>query len=373
MKKIIAATGIAAALMGAAGTASAEVVYMGGVLGLKPNFSTITPLKPADRCGASCKRLYWDNVNVPSGTRAIAKQAAVYGDGPDTWWTFSGSTDSAIEYLTLYGNDHQDTWYLVGSPSVPGNGNTTISWYELPEGDFSNVYFVVNNRDSVAQPRKPLVSLWYHLNGYDNLDLNKPSRVEIDPRTGATILYFDAKPRTTLFTLLFARPSSTTTASSTTLTTSSATPTPEPVSEASASPTPQRVGPIRKLLQRLAAGRSESATVTGRSTPPMASRSAERVSPDSTFSPTSAPRTDSRASVTANPGEVGDEGDNDNGAASVGRRSGEDSPAATRTQRSLDRQAARNDRRAARNTRQLERRVERAERQRSTVSGTGNE
>jgi hypothetical protein len=178
-----------------------QTVYMGGLLGVRPNYASITPLSPDQKCGTGCAQIKYDNINVTSGTQALTTWITANGAGPDTFWTFSESTDSAIQYLSTHANDMSDHWFLLGSPSAPGNYNTTSSWMQLPAGDYSNVTFVVRQYDSVADipagsanSAKSNVSLGVHTSGYNNLNLTSPAATWVDPRTNATVLYYLTYP-----------------------------------------------------------------------------------------------------------------------------------------------------------------------------------
>lgn len=151
---------------------------MAGLFGVKPDYSTITPLKPADVCDDACHYIRHDNISVQSGTRNLDAWLDEYGTGPDTVWTYSQSSVSAMEYLSANPNDLSDQWYLLGTPEG----------FSLPSGDYSNVTFVVVEGDRVATGSGTLRT---HINGYDNLDLNNPSSSSVDPDTGATTLRFD--------------------------------------------------------------------------------------------------------------------------------------------------------------------------------------
>ncbi|KRE27288.1 hypothetical protein ASG82_12705 [Mycobacterium sp. Soil538] len=182
---------------------------MGGVLGIKPNYASIVPLSPEQKCSTGCLQIKYDNITVSSGTTALTTWISANGVGSDTFWTFSESTDSAIEYLSTHTNDMSDHWYLLGSPSTPGNSNTSTSWRQLPVGDYSNVTFVVRQYDSVADypagsanKARSNASLSVHRSGYDKLDLTRPSATWVDPRTGATVLYFITYPLPIINTLL---------------------------------------------------------------------------------------------------------------------------------------------------------------------------
>ena len=181
---------------------------MAGVLGIKPDYAGIVPLSPEQNCGSTCVQITYDNITVSSGTTALARWIGANGAGSDTFWTFSESTDSAIEYLSTHTNDISDHWYLLGSPSTPGNSNTGPSWRQLPAGDYSNVTFVVLQYDSVAD--RPAgsanqagsnISISVHRNGYNKLDLTRPAATWVDPRTSATVLYFSTYPLPIIKTL----------------------------------------------------------------------------------------------------------------------------------------------------------------------------
>lgn len=181
---------------------------MGGVLGIKPNYASIVPLSPEQKCSTGCLQITYDNITVSSGTKALTAWIGANGVGSDTFWTFSESTDSAIEYLGTHTNDMSDHWYLMGSPSTPGNFNTSASWRQLPAGDYSNVTFVVRQYDSVADypagsanQARSNVSISVHRSGYDNLDLTRPSATWVDPRTRVTVLYFSTYPLPIIKTL----------------------------------------------------------------------------------------------------------------------------------------------------------------------------
>ncbi|WP_163720520.1 hypothetical protein [Mycolicibacterium psychrotolerans] len=189
------------ALVSAIDPTAPQLVYMGGVLGIKPNYASIVPLSPEQKCSTGCLQIKYDNITVSSGTKALTTWIGANGVGSDTIWTFSESTDSAIEYLSTHTNDMSDHWYLLGSPSTPGNFNTSTSWRQLPAGDYRNVTFVVRQYDSVADypagsanQARSNASLSVHRSGYDNLDLTRPSTTWVDPRTGVTVLYFTTYP-----------------------------------------------------------------------------------------------------------------------------------------------------------------------------------
>lgn len=189
MKRFLRLFAFIVALLALAPTASAEVAYMSGLFGVKPDYSTITPLKPADVCDATCHYIKHDNISVQSGTRSLGAWLGEHGAGPDTVWTYSQSAASAMDYLSTHPNDLSDQWYLLGTPK-----SAARQGFSLPAGDYSNVTFVVVEGDRVATGK----GTWRaHVRGYDNLDLNNPKSSSVDPTTGATTLYFAAPTTTT--------------------------------------------------------------------------------------------------------------------------------------------------------------------------------
>lgn len=171
--------------------AQAEVTWMGGLWGTHPNYASITPLTPADKCGTTCERIAYDNWSVQSATKSFNSWWLAKGAGADTHWFYSESTDGYIKWAQTHPNDLADHIYLIGSPSTPGY---TDNGYYLPAGDYSNVTFVVRQGDSVATNSG---SLSTHLSGYNNLNLNNYTSKTVDPRTGAAVLYFAAPATTT--------------------------------------------------------------------------------------------------------------------------------------------------------------------------------
>ncbi len=91
---------------------------------------------------------------------------------------------------------------LLGSPETPGNTYPYEGYkggHGLPQtGNYDNVYFVVREYDGIADaPYDKFnflallnASVSTHLAGYEDLDLDNPDAVYVDPKTGAKTLYF---------------------------------------------------------------------------------------------------------------------------------------------------------------------------------------
>jgi hypothetical protein len=165
-----------------------QVVQMAGLGGAKPAYSTITPLNPADKC-LLCTQIKYNNFTAQDAANQLAAWQFVNHLGPDTIWAYSLSSYGAVLYLRTHTNDLQDTYYLLGTPA-----NTP----SLPTGDYSNVYFVAVQHDSVVFPDDPNASFTQHLTGYNGLDLTQPTSTTVDPRTGASTLFFASPTPTTV-------------------------------------------------------------------------------------------------------------------------------------------------------------------------------
>jgi hypothetical protein len=103
-----------------------------------------------------------------------------------------------IQYLNAHPEDTTTQFYLLGSPSTPGDA--TLNVQKLPTGHY-NVTFVVRQYDIAAD--KPAgtannargnLSQSIHLNGYNNLNLTAPAITWTDPRTGSVTEYFLTYP-----------------------------------------------------------------------------------------------------------------------------------------------------------------------------------
>ncbi len=248
MKKTIAALTLTTVALVGAGNADAQVTKMAGLWGVQPNYSSITPLAPADACGLLCTQIKYNNLTVASAVSAINAWEAVNSGGVDTHWTFSLSTDGQIRSIATGVYDPTDTYYLLGSPSTPGYSS---NGYFLPTGDYSNVYFVVAQNDSVANPG-PGSNLSCHVSCYNGIDLNAPTSSTVDPRTGAHVLYF-AAPTTV-------RKTAAATTAPLAVEAVEATPTPKPLARVVKHVVKQAVTEHRQKVTQRAAQRQERAS-----------------------------------------------------------------------------------------------------------------
>lgn len=183
------------------------IAFMGGLLGVKPDFSSITAPNSAHQVTRQTPQIKFNNVSVQSGVDALTKFFQANGSSGHVIWTFSESTVSAIQWLTAHPND-TNIWYLLGSPACPGNYNTTSSWAALPDGNFNKVTFVTKQYDSVADTpagkansAKSNAQLSVHTRGYDDLDMRFPDLTWTDPRTQTKTMYFLTYPLPIISTL----------------------------------------------------------------------------------------------------------------------------------------------------------------------------
>ena len=184
-----------------AAASDAQTAVMAGSFGAAPNYRTL------DVC--PCERLRYNTFPLSnrSATRAITRWAdtiTVQAAKPEQprLVAFSLSAAGALDWIEQ--NPQQakrvEVW-LLGSLNTVGNGNrgrTRTDEQVLPDGDWSNISTVVVQYDIVADApadRSNWLAVWnaslrVHMRGYDNLDLNNPDAVWVDPATGARTLYY---------------------------------------------------------------------------------------------------------------------------------------------------------------------------------------
>ncbi|NVN48822.1 PE-PPE domain-containing protein [Mycolicibacterium hippocampi] len=176
-----------------------------GLFGSAPKFSSV------NNSGSSvcpCRNIAYD---FWPGQAGIADGVSALDHWIDTTWgyksvvAFSKGTHSVLGWIRENADDrdaHSVRFLLLGSPETPGN-NYPYEGHKggsgLPEtGDYDNVTFVVRQYDGVADApwdKFNLLALLNasfstHLSGYDELDLDNPDAVFVDPVTGASTLYF---------------------------------------------------------------------------------------------------------------------------------------------------------------------------------------
>jgi hypothetical protein len=138
-------------------------------------------------------------MSVAKGVAALTAWIDQKGDSGNVIWTFSESTVSAIQYLNAHPED-RNTWYLLGSPSTPGNYQKTASAWVVLNTHEADITFIVRQYDSVADyPQGTLykaqsnVSLKVHTKGYDGIVVANPDK-SVDLPNGARILYYLTYP-----------------------------------------------------------------------------------------------------------------------------------------------------------------------------------
>ncbi|MHA0288168.1 hypothetical protein ACXYX3_17170 [Mycobacterium sp. C3-094] len=210
MKKIIASVPlIASAALLSATPAMADVAYMTGLFGANVDYASIkAPAGQGCDPSAGCDLIPYANFSVNAaslrrGVQAIEDYVAAH-PGENTIWTYSDSTDAAIEYLNTHPEDTTTKFYLLGAPSTPGNFNA-FSFFSrhptLADGVGSNATFVLRQYDIVADVpagtrnfARYNLSQRVHRDGYNGLDLSDPAVSYTDPRTGSTTQYFLTYP-----------------------------------------------------------------------------------------------------------------------------------------------------------------------------------
>ncbi|WP_111509497.1 PE-PPE domain-containing protein [Mycobacterium kyogaense] len=210
MNKVIAAVPmVAAAALLSATPAVADVAYMTGLFGAKVDYASIkAPTGQGCDPGAGCDLIPYANFSVNAaslqrGVQAIEDYVAAH-PGENTIWTYSDSTDAAIEYMNTHPEDTTTQFYLLGAPSTPGNFSP-FSFFSrhptLANGVGSNATFVLRQYDIVADVpagtrnfARYNLSQRVHRDGYNGLDLSNPAVSYTDPRTGSTTQYFLTYP-----------------------------------------------------------------------------------------------------------------------------------------------------------------------------------
>jgi len=207
MKKVLVTLPMAAAAALLTATpAVADVAYMTGLFGAKVNYASIVA-PPGQGCDprGGCRLIPYANfspsaVSITRGAEAIESFVAAH-PGQNTIWTYSDSTDAAIEYVNTHPNDTTTQFYLLGAPSTPGNATITGTHPTLQSGAHPNVTFVVRQYDIVADVpagtanfARYNLSQSVHRGGYDNLNLSNPAITYTDPRTGSATRYFLTYP-----------------------------------------------------------------------------------------------------------------------------------------------------------------------------------
>lgn len=200
---------VAAAALLSATPAVADVAYMTGLFGANVDYASIkAPTGQGCDPGAGCDLIPYANFSVNAaslrrGVQAIEDYVAAH-PGENTIWTYSDSTDAAIEYLNTHPEDTTTQFYLLGAPSTPGNFNA-FSFFSrhptLADGVGANATFVLRQYDIVADVpagtrnlARYNISQRVHRDGYNGLDLSNPAVSYTDPRTGSTTQYFLTYP-----------------------------------------------------------------------------------------------------------------------------------------------------------------------------------
>lgn len=193
------------ALVGPSPQAVAATATMAGMFNSAPKYTTITS---DGQSLCPCRAISYDTspglIGIADGVRALEPWIATT-PGSKTVVAYSKGTHAALGWLRENADElpaHRIEFVLLGSPETPGNGGWRVG-HNLqsglpPTNDFQNVTFVVRQYDSVAD--SPVnrfnflaminASFSTHLEGYDGLDLDNPDAVYVDPKTGATTLYF---------------------------------------------------------------------------------------------------------------------------------------------------------------------------------------
>ncbi|TRW88460.1 hypothetical protein FK535_04540 [Mycolicibacterium sp. 018/SC-01/001] len=216
MKKIVATLPmVAAAAVLSSTPALADVAYMTGLFGANVDYASIkAPAGQGCDPGAGCDLIPYANFSVNAaslrrGVQAIEDYVAAH-PGENTIWTYSDSTDAAIEYLNTHPEDTTTQFYLLGAPSTPGNFNAVSIFSRHPtlaDGVGSNATFVLRQYDIVADVpagtknfARYNISQRVHRDGYNGLDLSNPAVTYTDPRTGSTTQYFLTYPLPLIYT-----------------------------------------------------------------------------------------------------------------------------------------------------------------------------
>lgn len=189
----------------AAGTmaqADAETATITGTFGVGPKWSTVQNLCPCESVQYSA----WPSQGgIAGGVQGLEQKLAQVGISPsgiDRVVGYSLGSVVALGYIRDNPEEAQRVrWTLMGSPDTPegrpSRGPGHRKQNGLPDGDWSNVEFVVKQYDPVTdiQARPNFLAsinarLSVHTKGYDGIDLEAPDATYTDPRTGAVTKYY---------------------------------------------------------------------------------------------------------------------------------------------------------------------------------------
>ncbi|MGE2729087.1 PE-PPE domain-containing protein [Mycolicibacterium vaccae] len=190
--------------LGAAAPTQAATATLSGMFGSSPKYNGIST---GGRSLCPCRPILYNSLPgllpTASGVWALDQWVSAT-PGSKTVIAYSKGTHSALGWIRENAHEssaHTVRFILLAAPETPGNGGWRIGHNMgngLPAGNFGNVSFVVRQYDKVADaPQDPFnflaainASMSTHLEGYDELDLDKPDAIYVDPKTGARTLYF---------------------------------------------------------------------------------------------------------------------------------------------------------------------------------------
>ncbi|MGE2735132.1 PE-PPE domain-containing protein [Mycolicibacterium vaccae] len=191
--------------LGAAAPTQAATATLSGMFGSSPKYNGIST---GGRSLCPCRPILYNSLPgllpTASGVWALDQWVSTT-PGSKTVIAYSKGTHSALGWIRENADEmsaHTVRFVLLAAPETPGNGGWRVGHNlgnGLPAtGNFGNVSFVVRQYDKVADaPQDPFnflaainASMSTHLEGYDELDLDKPDAIYIDPKTGARTLYF---------------------------------------------------------------------------------------------------------------------------------------------------------------------------------------
>ena len=180
--------------------ADAQTATLTGTFGINPRWSTVVdcPCEPVRYTPWISQR------SIAQGVDKLSQRLSRQGAQIETVEVAGFSLGSVVAVGFIWDHPQQAkrvTFTLIGSPDTPegrpSKGKGHKGRNGLPDGDWSNVSFVVRQFDPVSDPLARFnwlaainASMSVHMRGYDNLDLTAPDAVHVDERTGARTLYY---------------------------------------------------------------------------------------------------------------------------------------------------------------------------------------
>lgn len=205
LRRRVAASAAVIVMMGVgagyAAEADAQTATLTGTFGINPRWSSVVecPCEPVRYTPWLSQR------SIASGVDRLSQRVSRQGAAVEAVDHVAGFSLGAVVAVGFIW-DHPEqarhvTFTLIGSPDTPegrpSKGKGHKGRNGLPDGDWSNVTYVVKQFDPVADPVSKFswlaainASLSVHTRGYDGLDLTQPDAIDVDERTGARVLWF---------------------------------------------------------------------------------------------------------------------------------------------------------------------------------------